>query len=167
MSKYSVAVVGAGYWGPNLIRNFAANALCRELWVCERDAERLEKIKSRFPGIRATQSFEQVLESDVDALVLATPVGTHYQLAMKAMEAGKHVFVEKPMASSVDTGAGDFLIASLSAVMMASVDCVPTSAINKRVRMVSITSCDSVGVLLNRSVKPDQNEDRVFVRPLW
>ena len=101
MSKYSVAVVGAGYWGPNLIRNFAANALCRELWVCERDAERLEKIKSRFPGIRATQSFEQVLESDVDALVLATPVGTHYQLAMKAMEAGKHVFVEKPMASSV------------------------------------------------------------------
>ena len=101
MSKYTVAVVGAGYWGPNLSRNFAANALCKELWVCERDADRLEQIKSRFPQVKATQSFEEVLLSDVDAMVLATPVGTHFPLAKKALEAGKHVFVEKPLASSV------------------------------------------------------------------
>ncbi len=101
MSKYVVAVVGAGYWGPNLIRNFAANALCKDLWVCEKDADRLEQIKSRFPQIKATQSFEEVLLSEVDAVVLATPVGTHYPLAKKALESGKHVFVEKPLASSV------------------------------------------------------------------
>lgn len=101
MSGYSVAVVGAGYWGPNLIRNFAANSLCRELWVCERDKNRLETIQGRFPLVRGTQSFEQIIESDVEAVVLATPVGTHYQLAKMAMEHGKHVFVEKPLASSV------------------------------------------------------------------
>ena len=101
MSKYTVAVVGAGYWGPNLIRNFSANALCKEVWVCERDANRLEQIKSRFPQVKATQSFEEVVLSDVDAVVLATPVGTHYPLAKKALECGKHVFVEKPLASSV------------------------------------------------------------------
>jgi predicted dehydrogenase len=101
MSKYTVAVIGAGYWGPNLIRNFSANALCKELWVCERDADRLEQIKSRFPQVKATQSFEEVMLSEVDAVVLATPVGTHFPLAKKALESGKHVFVEKPLASSV------------------------------------------------------------------
>ena len=79
----------------------AANALCKELWVCERDADRLEQIKSRFPQVKATQSFEEVLLSNVDAVVLATPVGTHFPLAKKALESGKHVFVEKPLASSV------------------------------------------------------------------
>ncbi|MEO0813991.1 MAG: Gfo/Idh/MocA family oxidoreductase [Myxococcota bacterium] len=97
-----VAVVGAGYWGPNLIRNFAAKPNCSELWVCERDAERLGKIQSRYPALHYTDSYSKVLESDVDAVVIATSVGTHFELANAALDAGKHVFVEKPLASSVD-----------------------------------------------------------------
>ena len=95
-----IAVVGAGYWGPNLIRNFAANTQCDELWVCDRDASRLENIGRRFPAAHLTESFGEVIESAADAVVIATPVGTHYTLAKAALEAGKHVFVEKPLASS-------------------------------------------------------------------
>ncbi|MEC9464444.1 MAG: Gfo/Idh/MocA family oxidoreductase [Myxococcota bacterium] len=95
-----IAVVGAGYWGPNLIRNFAANTKCEALWVCDKDAARLENIGRRFPAAHLTESFGEVIESKADAVVIATPVGTHYTLAKAALEAGKHVFVEKPLASS-------------------------------------------------------------------
>lgn len=97
-----VAVVGAGYWGPNLIRNFVAKRACSELWVCERDEARLERIKERYPSVRATTSFDEVLNSDVDGVVIATAVGSHYPLATQALEVGKHVFVEKPLAASVE-----------------------------------------------------------------
>jgi predicted dehydrogenase len=96
-----VAVVGAGYWGPNLIRNLFAHKSCTELWVCDRDQKRLDGIKSRFPDLKFTQSYDQVLESDVQGVMIATPVGTHYELARRALAAGKHVFVEKPLAASV------------------------------------------------------------------
>ncbi|MEE8409375.1 MAG: Gfo/Idh/MocA family oxidoreductase [Myxococcota bacterium] len=96
-----IAVVGAGYWGPNLIRNFFSHKTCTELWVCDKNADQLAKIRSRFPDLTFTESFDDVLGSDVDGVVIATPVGTHHRLAMKALEAGKHVFVEKPMAASV------------------------------------------------------------------
>ncbi len=97
-----VAVVGAGYWGPNLIRNLQANKACQELWVCDRDEGRLARAKDRFLGTRTTHSFDEVLASDVEGVVIATPVGTHYPLAKAALEAGKHVFVEKPLAPSVE-----------------------------------------------------------------
>ncbi len=97
-----IAVVGAGYWGPNLIRNFASKASCNELWVCERDAERLDKVRARFPALRYTERFDEVLDSDVDGVVIATSVGTHHELASRALAAGKHVFVEKPLAASVE-----------------------------------------------------------------
>lgn len=96
-----IAVVGAGYWGPNLIRNFMGHAAVKALWVCDKSAERLAKVRARFPSLMFTESFGDVLDSDVDGVVLATPVATHHQLARSALEAGKHVFVEKPLASSV------------------------------------------------------------------
>jgi predicted dehydrogenase len=92
----AVAVVGLNYWGPNLARNFAE--LGALSWLCDLDEERLGKAKTRHPSAAATTSFEEVLASDVLGVVIATPVPTHYELAKQALEAGKHVLVEKPPA---------------------------------------------------------------------
>ena len=92
-----VGVVGLNYWGPNLVRNFAD--LAELTWLCDLDEQQLARIGSRYPGVQATTSFEDLLADDsLDAVVIATPVPTHYALAKQALEAGKHVFVEKPPA---------------------------------------------------------------------
>jgi predicted dehydrogenase len=91
-----IGVVGLNYWGPNLARNFAE--LGALSWICDLDEERLEKAKARHPAATATTSFESLLASEVEGVVIATPVPTHYELARQALEAGKHVLVEKPPA---------------------------------------------------------------------
>ena len=91
-----IGVVGLNYWGPNLARNF--DALGALSWLCDLDDERLSVARARHPNARATRSFEELLESDVTAVAIATAVSTHYPLAKQALEAGKHVFVEKPPA---------------------------------------------------------------------
>lgn len=97
-----IAVVGAGYWGPNLIRNFANQRDCSELWVCDLDERRLAWVEQRFPRAKLTKRYEDVLASDVDGVVVATPVETHFQLASQAFDAKKHVLVEKPLATSYE-----------------------------------------------------------------
>ncbi len=97
-----IAVVGAGYWGPNLVRAFAAQRATTELMVCDSDTARLEWIGSRFPRAKLVSEYDAVLNSDVDGIVLATPVTTHYELARKALDAGKHILVEKPLTASVE-----------------------------------------------------------------
>jgi predicted dehydrogenase len=93
----TVGVVGLNYWGPNLVRNFAD--LTDLAWICDLDDERLASLGDRYPEARATKSFDDLLaDPSLDAIVVATPVPTHYELAMQALEAGKHVFVEKPPA---------------------------------------------------------------------
>ena len=95
--RASVAVAGLGPWGANLARNF--NELARLAWVCDPSRERLEAAAARYPATRATSSFDELLADDaVEAVVVATPVPTHAELARRALAAGKHVFVEKPMA---------------------------------------------------------------------
>ena len=97
-----VAVVGLGYWGPNLVRNFHDVELADVRLICDQRSEQLEAIGRRYPAVRRTTSFDEVLADDtVDAVAIATPVGTHFDLASRALEAGKHVFVEKPLAASV------------------------------------------------------------------
>ena len=92
-----VGVVGLNYWGPNLVRNF--DDLADLTWICDLDEERLAQLAGRYPNARATASFGDLLADDtLDAVVVATPVPTHYDLAKQALEAGKHVFVEKPPA---------------------------------------------------------------------
>jgi predicted dehydrogenase len=92
-----IGVVGLNYWGPNLVRNF--NDLAELTWLCDLDKEHLRPLAARYPDARATTSFDDLLaDDDLDAVVIATPVPTHYGLAKKALEAGKHVFVEKPPA---------------------------------------------------------------------
>jgi predicted dehydrogenase len=96
----TVAVVGLGYWGPKLARNFNELAGSQLAWVCDLDQARLDHVAGLYPGARATCDYDEVLHSDVDAIVIATPVSTHYRLAMAALRAGKHVMVEKPLAAS-------------------------------------------------------------------
>jgi predicted dehydrogenase len=95
-----VGVIGAGYWGPNLIRNFYEIDQADLQIVCDLRQERLDHIQSRYPGVRVCQDYHEVLNSGLDAVVIATPVSTHYPLAMECLRAGLHVMVEKPLASS-------------------------------------------------------------------
>lgn len=98
----TVGVIGCGYWGPNLIRNFAENDAAELRWICDADARRLEKIARRYPSARTASDFRELLaDSRLDAVVIATPVATHYAFARAALEAGKHVLVEKPFTASV------------------------------------------------------------------
>jgi predicted dehydrogenase len=97
----TAAVIGLGYWGPNLIRNLHALPEVRELWACDLRRDRLDAIVSRFPAVRATASYDAVLANpDIDAVLIATPISTHHHLGTAALYAGKHVFVEKPLAGS-------------------------------------------------------------------
>jgi predicted dehydrogenase len=96
-----VGVVGLGYWGPNLARNLAAIPGCQLAWLCDRSAQARERLAPYFPAARMTGAFEDLLDDqDLDAVVLATPVPTHAELAVEVARAGKHCFVEKPLATN-------------------------------------------------------------------
>ncbi len=97
-----VAVVGCGYWGPNLIRNFNACPTSRVVMICDRDPARLDHCHGLCPTAQTTREFDDVLNNpEVEAVSIATPVATHAPLGLAALQAGKHVIVEKPMAMSV------------------------------------------------------------------
>jgi len=92
-----IGLAGLGHWGPNLARNFDELAELR--WLCDLNPELRERFGSRYPGARMTEDFEELLEDpDLDAVVIATPATTHHELSKRALEAGKHVLVEKPPA---------------------------------------------------------------------
>jgi predicted dehydrogenase len=96
-----VAVVGLGYWGPNLVRVLIERQDVAVRWICDHDQSRIDRLTRRYPGVGATQNLEEILDDPlVDGVVLATPVFTHYELARRCMDAGKHAFVEKPLTSS-------------------------------------------------------------------
>ncbi len=103
LAPVGLAVVGTGYWGPNLIRN-AQELDCFDLqMVCDLREETLGRVRGRYPAVRTTTQFADVLTDDrVEAVVIATPVSTHYDLAAAALAAGKHVLVEKPLAGSLE-----------------------------------------------------------------
>jgi predicted dehydrogenase len=98
-----IAVVGLGYWGPNLVRNIQACAGAELVAVCDRRQEALDKVAQRFPAARTTTRLEEVLAADdIEAVVIATPVATHHPLGLATLNAGKHVFIEKPLCASTD-----------------------------------------------------------------
>ena len=101
-----VGVIGYGYWGPNLVRNFSECRGAAVRAVCDREPGRLRQVERRYPGVAVTTSAsEMCADPSVDAVVIATPVEHHFDLAMQALRAGKHVLVEKPMASSSEQAA--------------------------------------------------------------
>jgi predicted dehydrogenase len=98
-----VAVVGLGYWGPNLVRNLHEVEDAHPAVVCDLRPEALASISRRYPAVETTTDFARVIaDPAIDAVAIATPVSTHFELAARALEAGKHVFVEKPLAASSD-----------------------------------------------------------------
>ncbi len=101
MSTIRVGVAGLGYWGPNLARNFAATADCDVAWLCDGDPAALERAGRIVPTARRTGELRDLLgDAELDAVVLATPVPTHAELAETVLRAGKHCFVEKPLAQT-------------------------------------------------------------------
>src|ERR1700744_543452 len=97
-----IGVAGLGYWGPNLARNFAALPGCELAWCCDESEATRARLAVQFPGARLTGSIDDLLgDPELDAIALATPVPTHADLAVRVLEAGKHCFVEKPLAQSV------------------------------------------------------------------
>lgn len=103
--RLRVGVVGAGYWGKNLVRNFAVSNAWTLEWVCDTDEELAASRVAAMPAVRVTPSFSDLLDdASLDAVAIATPVSTHFGLALRALEAGKHVLVEKPLADSVADG---------------------------------------------------------------
>jgi len=98
-----IGVVGLGYWGPNLARNFAAIDGCELRWLCDASPEARDRLAPSFPSARTTEDLQDLLnDPHLDAIVLATPVPTHAALAIRVAESGKHCFVEKPLATTAD-----------------------------------------------------------------
>lgn len=98
-----IAIVGYGYWGPNLARNFAETEGATLAMVCDADPRRRALAQKRFPALACSADFDEALRNpDINAVAIATPVHTHYELAKRAIKAGKHVLVEKPLTARVD-----------------------------------------------------------------
>ncbi len=98
MDNITTACVGAGYWGKNLVRNFYNLPGCRLKVCCDLNRDLLDKTAAQYPGVETTEDFERVLNNPaIDAVVLASPAVMHYEMARRALEAGKHTYVEKPL----------------------------------------------------------------------
>src|SRR5881409_609748 len=96
-----LGVVGYGYWGPNIVRNFSSQPDCRVVAICDKNPKAVAQALSRHPAVHATSNPDEVMSSpEIDAVAVVTPVSTHYDLARKALENGKHVFVEKPFTAT-------------------------------------------------------------------
>jgi predicted dehydrogenase len=97
-----IGIIGLGYWGPNLIRNFNERIEIEKIVGCDLNDDRLRLMKMKFPSINVTDNYKNLLNSDLDAIIIATPVASHYAIAREALLAGKHIWVEKPFTSKSD-----------------------------------------------------------------
>jgi predicted dehydrogenase len=100
----NIAVIGCGYWGPNLIRNFNSLNECKVKLICDSDKDRLSYLSNVYPLIKTTTKYDDLInDGEIDAVAIATPVSMHFKLAKKSLLAGKHTLIEKPMTSSANT----------------------------------------------------------------
>lgn len=98
-----IGVIGYGYWGPNLVRNFAETQGLSVACVADLDPKKLDLVQKRYPGVRTTTSFEEMInDPSIDAIAIATPVSTHFELGMAVLKANKHLWLEKPMTQTSD-----------------------------------------------------------------
>jgi predicted dehydrogenase len=98
----NIGVIGYGYWGPNIVRNFSSHDDTKVLCVCDSDQKAMDRVLKSYPHVTVTCDYNEILTStEIDAVAVVTPVSTHFELAKKALENGKHVFVEKPFTSTV------------------------------------------------------------------
>ncbi|MAT58498.1 MAG: oxidoreductase [Ignavibacteriae bacterium] len=95
-----VGILGLGYWGPNLVRNFLSNKQITKVYGCDANSKRTDLISQKFPGVETFNNYDSLLKSDVDIIAIATPVDTHFKFAKEALESGRHIWVEKPFTST-------------------------------------------------------------------
>lgn len=146
MDRTHVGVVGAGYWGPKLIRNFHDLPNAVVTVVCDTRGDRLEHVRRLYQETRTTQDYDELLKSDVEAVVIATPVGSHYALARAALLAGKHVLIEKPMTANAQQAA----------------ELVTLAKAHKRVLMVGHTFEYNPAVIMLKNMIQDGRLGQVF-----
>jgi predicted dehydrogenase len=104
VERLKVGIIGAGYWGPNLIRNFMGCPATEVAVVCDMNEARLAGIQQKFPGIKTVRTVDEMLAMKLDAVSIATPVSSHFALSKRCLEAGLHVLVEKPLTATVQEG---------------------------------------------------------------
>ena len=101
MKATTVGIIGCGYWGPNLLRNFAENDAAELRWICDLDELRLAAMSRRYPAAQTSTDYQDfVRDSDLDAVAVVTPVATHFEIAKALLRAGKHVLLEKPLTAT-------------------------------------------------------------------
>lgn len=139
MNVTTIGVIGCGYWGPNLIRNFAELDNARLLWICDRDEARLDKIGRRFPQAQTTTDPARLFNDPrLDAVCIVTPVATHYDFARLALESNKHVLIEKPFTRNAREAEELVAIAGRRALtLMVDHTFVYTGAVRKIKEMVA------------------------------
>ena len=139
MKATSIGVIGCGYWGPNLLRNFAENEAAELRWICDLDEARLGSMSRRYPFARTTSDFRKLLDDPgLDAVAVVTPVATHYQIAKDCLNAGKHVLLEKPLTSTIAEAEELIEIAERkSLTLMVDHTFVYTGAVRKMKEIVS------------------------------
>jgi predicted dehydrogenase len=137
--KVNLGVVGLGYWGPNLVRNFSEVDTCYVAMACDSDESRLKPIKRRYPYIEVTTRYNDLVNAkDIDAIAIATPVVSHYELAKRALENGKHVLVEKPLCANVKEAEGLIEIArSHGKIVMVDHTFLYTGSVRKAKELIS------------------------------
>lgn len=141
-----VGVIGYGYWGPNIVRNFMEAPDSTVISTCDLRMERLSELQSRYPSVKTTRAYKNLLDDPaIDAIAISTPVSTHFDLAMQALKAGKHVMVEKPLTATSEQGRR--LIdeaASRNLVLMVDHTFVYTGAVRKISEMIASKSLGDI-----------------------
>ena len=162
-----IGVVGYGYWGPNLVRNFAETPGARLVGVCDSRLDRLNLVQKRFPGVLTFMQFTDMLANpEIDAVAIATPVHLHFPLAEMALKAGKHVLVEKPLSfSSKEAAQLIDLAAAKKRVLMVDHTFIYTGAV-KKIREV-VSSGDLGDFLYYDSVRVNLGLFQHDVNVLW
>ncbi len=142
-----IAVIGCGYWGPNLIRNFIQLNKVDEIYCCDINPKKIERVKTLFPSVKAVEDYHELLEMpDLDGAVIATPVYSHYPLAKEFLEQGKHVLVEKPLTHSLESAMELIKLAEeKKRVLMVGHTFEYTAAVNK---IKEIVECGELGKIL-------------------
>jgi predicted dehydrogenase len=147
MGATTVGVIGCGYWGPNLLRNFAENEAAELRWICDADEARLAAMRRRYPAAQTSTDYQKLLDDpNLDAIAVVTPVATHFQIARAALVAGKHVLVEKPLtATAAEAEELNDLAARNQRTLMVDHTFVYTGAVRK---MKEIVASGELGDLL-------------------
>jgi predicted dehydrogenase len=144
----NVAIIGFGYWGPNLVRNFSSVADCKVKYVCDFRAERLAVVNKQYTSVTTTNDFEAVLnDTEIDAVVIATPVFTHFDLAKKALLKGKNVLIEKPMTSTSAEAIELFeLSKKMGKLLMVDHTFLYTGAVQKMKQLINDGSMETLSI---------------------